>query len=110
MTVSDVIMHVSDAEFDEKVLQSELPVLVDFWAEWCGPCKMIAPILETIAQEYAGKIKVAKLNIDENPTIPPRYGIRGIPTLMLFKNGNVEATKVGAASKSQLATFIDSNL
>jgi len=108
--VSDNIFYVSDAEFEDKVLQSEVPVLVDFWAEWCGPCKMIAPVLEEIAGEYAGKMQIAKLNIDENPATPPRYGIRGIPTLMLFKNGNVEATKVGAVSKSQLAAFIDSNL
>jgi thioredoxin 1 len=103
-------MYVSDAEFDSKVLQSEVPVLVDFWAEWCGPCKMIAPILDEISGEYAGKVKVAKLNIDDNPATPPRYGIRGIPTLMLFKNGNVEATKVGAVSKSQLSAFLDSNI
>ena len=108
--MSDNIFYVSDAEFEDKVLQSEVPVLVDFWAEWCGPCKMIAPVLEEIAGEYAGKMQIAKLNIDENPATPPRYGIRGIPTLMLFKNGNVEATKVGAVSKSQLAAFIDSNL
>jgi len=108
--VSDNIIYVSDAEFENKVLQSDVPVLVDFWAEWCGPCKMIAPILDEIAGEYSGKIKIAKLNIDDNPATPPRYGIRGIPTLMLFKNGNVEATKVGAVSKSQLSAFLDSNV
>lgn len=108
--MSDNIIHVSDDGFERDVLKSQEPVLVDFWAEWCGPCKMIAPVLEEIASEYAGKVKIAKLNIDENPTIPPKYGIRGIPTLMLFKNGNVEATKVGAVSKSQLAAFIDSNI
>ena len=100
----------TDDNFDEEVISSELPVLVDFWADWCGPCKMIAPILEEIASEYGGKIKVAKLNIDDNPQTPPKYGIRGIPTLMLFKDGNVEATKVGALSKSQLTAFIDSNI
>ncbi|BAU58474.1 thioredoxin [Halorhodospira halochloris] len=104
------IVHASDQSFDEDVLKSSEPVLVDYWAEWCGPCKMIAPILEEIAGEYKGKLKVVKLNIDENPETPPKYGIRGIPTLMLFKNGNVEATKVGALSKSQLTAFIDSNL
>ena len=104
------IKYVSDGEFDQKVLQSDLPVLVDFWAEWCGPCKMIAPILDEIADTYAGKLTVAKLNIDDNPATPPKYGIRGIPTLMLFKNGSVEATKVGAVSKSQLSAFIDSNI
>jgi len=108
--VSSHIVYVSDASFDEEVLKASGPVLVDYWAEWCGPCKMIAPILDEIATEYTGKIKVAKLNIDENPQTPPRYGIRGIPTLMLFKNGSVEATKVGAVSKSQLTAFIDSNL
>lgn len=108
--MSEKIEYVSDAEFEEKVLKSALPVLVDFWAEWCGPCKMIAPILEEIAGEYDGKLKIAKLNIDDNPATPPKYGIRGIPTLMLFKNGNVEATKVGAVSKSQLAAFLDSNI
>lgn len=109
-SMSEDIVHVSDVSFDADVLRSDVPVLVDYWAEWCGPCKAIAPILNEIAQEYAGKLKVAKLNIDENPSTPPRYGIRGIPTLMLFKDGNVEGTKVGALSKSQLATFIDSNL
>lgn len=108
--MSDNITHLSDAGFEQDVLQSDLPVLVDYWAEWCGPCKMIAPILEEIAKEYDGRIKVGKLNIDDNQKTPPKYGIRGIPTLMLFKNGNVEATKVGALSKSQLTAFIDSNI
>ncbi len=104
------IVHVSDETFQEEVLNSTQPVLIDYWAEWCGPCKMIAPVLEEIAGDYLGKLKVAKLNIDDNPETPPKYGIRGIPTLMLFKNGNVEATKVGAVSKSQLTAFIDGNL
>jgi thioredoxin 1 len=108
--VSDSIVHVTDDSFEDEVLRSPDPVLVDYWADWCGPCKMIAPVLDEIASEYAGKIKVAKLNIDENPNTPPRYGIRGIPTLMLFREGEVEATKVGAVSKSQLTAFIDSNL
>jgi len=108
--VSERIVYVTDASFDTDVLKSGEPVLVDYWAEWCGPCKMIAPILDEIAEEYAGKVRIAKLNIDENPQTPPKYGIRGIPTLMLFKNGSVEATKVGAVSKSQLTAFIDSNL
>jgi len=108
--VSEHIVHVTDDSFESEVLQSSEPVLVDYWAEWCGPCKMIAPVLDDIAEEYSGKVKIAKLNIDDNPNTPPRYGIRGIPTLMLFKNGEVEATKVGAVSKSQLTAFIDSNL
>jgi len=108
--VSDKIVYLTDDSFEAEVLQSDLPVLVDYWADWCGPCKMIAPVLEEIAAEYDGKLKVAKLNIDENTGTPPKYGIRGIPTLMLFKDGNVEATKVGALSKSQLTAFIDSNL
>ncbi|MDX2220289.1 MAG: thioredoxin TrxA [Burkholderiales bacterium] len=108
--MSESIVHVTDSSFDQEVLQSTTPVLVDYWAEWCGPCKMIGPILDEVAREYAGRLKVAKLNIDENAATPPKYGIRGIPTLMLFKAGNVEATKVGALSKSQLAAFIDSNL
>ena len=104
------IQHVSDESFDSDVLNSDVPVLVDYWAEWCGPCKVIAPALEEIASEYDGKIKVCKLDIDANEATPPKYGIRGIPTLMLFKNGNVEATKVGALSKSQLTAFLDSNI
>ncbi|HHH43237.1 MAG TPA: thioredoxin TrxA [Gammaproteobacteria bacterium] len=108
--MSDSIVFLTDESFQNEVIESTEPVLVDYWAEWCGPCKMIAPILTEIANEYQGRIKVAKLNIDENPQTPPKYGIRGIPTLMLFKNGNVEATKVGALSKSQLTAFIDTNL
>ena len=108
--LSDKIAYVTDDTFEAEVVNAEGPVLVDYWADWCGPCKMIAPILDEIADEYDCKLKVAKLNIDENPATPPKFGIRGIPTLMLFKNGNVEATKVGAVSKSQLSAFIDSNL
>jgi thioredoxin 1 len=108
--VSANIVHLTDGEFEEKVLKSPEPVLVDYWAEWCGPCKMIAPILDEIAADYAGKLTVAKLNIDDNPTTPQRFGVRGIPTLMLFKNGEVEGTKVGAMSKSQLTAFIDTHL
>ncbi len=104
------ISHVTDDSFENDVLNSEVPVLVDYWAEWCGPCKVIAPVLEEIAGEYDGKMKVCKLDIDANEETPPKYGIRGIPTLMLFKNGNVEATKVGALSKSQLTAFLDSNI
>lgn len=107
--VHEKIVEVNDGNFDSEVLQSELPVLVDYWAEWCGPCKMIAPILDEIAEEYGDKVKIAKLNIDDNQNTPPKYGVRGIPTLMLFKNGSVEGTKVGALSKSQLSAFIDSN-
>ncbi|MDZ5603012.1 thioredoxin TrxA [Pseudomonas sp. RP23018S] len=107
---SDLIKHVTDATFEAEVLKSELPVLVDYWAEWCGPCKMIAPVLDDIAATYDGKLVVAKLNIDENQDTPVKHGVRGIPTLMLFKGGNVEATKVGALSKSQLQAFLDANL
>lgn len=108
--MSDHIVNVSDDSFGSDVLESDKPVLVDYWAEWCGPCKMIAPVLEEVAAEYADRLTVAKLNIDENQATPPKYGIRGIPTLMIFKNGNVAATKVGALSKSQLVEFIDSSL
>ncbi len=104
------IVHTSDASFANDVLKAEKPVLLDFWAEWCTPCKMIAPILEEIAGEYQDRLRIAKLNIDENPQTPPKFGIRGIPTLILFKNGTVEAQKVGALSKSQLATFLDQHL
>jgi len=107
---SDLIKHVSDASFDSDVLSTDGPVLVDYWAEWCGPCKMIAPILDDLSSEYQGKLQIAKLNVDENSETPAKYGMRGIPTLMLFKNGAVVATKVGALSKSQLAAFIDSHL
>lgn len=108
--MSGMIVDVTDETFQKSVLEAESAVLVDYWAEWCGPCKMIAPVLEEIAREYAGRLQIAKINIDENPLTPPKYGIRGVPTLMLFKNGNVEATKVGALSKSQLSAFLDSNL
>ena len=108
--MSEHINHVTDASFESDVLKSETPVLLDYWAEWCGPCKMIAPILDDVAKAYAGKVKVAKLNIDENQETPAKFGIRGIPTLMLFKGGNVEATHVGALSKSQLTAFLDSHL
>jgi thioredoxin 1 len=108
--LSEHIIEVTDDSFEDEVLKSGEPVLVDYWAEWCGPCKMIAPVLEEIATDYSGKIKVVKLNIDDNPDTPPKFGIRGIPTLMLFKGGEVEATKVGALSKSQLTAFIDSSI
>jgi len=108
--MSKNIISVTDETFEKEVLNSDIPVLVDYWAEWCGPCKMIAPVLEEMADDYAGRLKIAKLNIDENEQTPPKYNIRGIPTLMLFKNGNVDATKVGALSKSQLSAFLDSNL
>lgn len=108
--MAEDIVYITDDTFEEEVLKASGPVLVDYWAEWCGPCKMIGPVLEQIATEYSGRIRVAKLNIDENPRTPPKYGIRGIPTLMLFKNGQVEATKVGAMSKSQLSAFIDGNI
>ncbi len=108
--MSDNILTLTDDSFEADVLQSDTPVLVDYWAEWCGPCKMIAPVLEEIAEEYEGKLKVAKLNIDQNEATAPKYGVRGIPTLMIFKGGNVEGTKVGALSKSQLTAFIDSTI
>jgi thioredoxin 1 len=108
--MNEHIHHVTDDSFAADVLQSDCPVLVDYWADWCGPCKMIAPLLDDVANDYAGRLKVVKLNIDDNQKTPASYGIRGIPTLMLFKNGSVEATKVGALSKSQLLTFIDSNI
>ena len=108
--MAEHIVHISDESFEEEVLQSERPVLIDYWAEWCGPCKMIAPVLDEIANEYSDRLKVVKLNIDDNPQTPPKYGIRGIPTLMVFKNGQVEATKVGAVSKAQLTAFLDENL
>ena len=108
--MSDKIVYATDDTFETEVLGANGSVLVDYWADWCVPCKMIAPILDEIANEYDGKVKIVKLNIDENPNTPPKYGIRGIPTLMIFKDGNVEATKVGAVSKSQLAAFLDSNV
>ncbi len=108
--MSEHIVHVSDASFDAEVLNSDIPVLVDFWAEWCGPCKMIAPVLNEIADEYAGKIKVCKVDVDANPEVPPKFGIRGIPTLIIFKGGNAEATKVGALSKTQLTEFVEASV
>ena len=107
---SDLIKHVSDTSFEEDVLKSSTPVLVDYWAEWCGPCKMIAPILDEVSAAYEGKVQIAKMNVDENREIPAKFGIRGIPTLMLFKDGQLAATKVGALSKAQLAQFLDANL
>lgn len=108
--MSDNIINVTDASFEDEVLKAEGAVLVDYWAEWCGPCKMIAPILEEVVSDYGDRLKICKLNIDENSETPPKFGIRGIPTLMLFKGGSVEATKVGALSKSQLTAFLDSSL
>jgi thioredoxin 1 len=107
---SELIKHVSDASFDGDVIQSGTPVLVDYWAEWCGPCKMIAPILDEVSQAYQGKLQIAKMNVDDNREVPAKFGIRGIPTLMLFKDGQLAATKVGALSKAQLTQFIDANL
>jgi thioredoxin 1 len=104
------ISHVTDATFDPEVLKSDTPVLVDYWAEWCGPCKSIAPILDEVAKEYTGRLKIAKINVDENQAVPAKFGIRGIPTLMLFKDGQLAATKVGAMSKAQLTAFIDQQL
>lgn len=108
--MSDKITHVSNDSFEDDVLKADRPVLVDYWAEWCGPCKMIAPILDEIAEEYGDRVKVCKVNVDENGESAAKYGIRGIPTLLLFKNGDVEATKVGALSKSQLAAFLDNHI
>jgi len=108
--MSDRIVHTTDSTFDKEVLKSSKPVLVDYWAEWCGPCKMIAPVLDQVAEDYADRLKVVKIDIDENQETAPKYGVRGIPTLMLFKDGNVHATKVGAVSKRELTTFIDQNL
>ncbi len=108
--MSDNITHVTDATFDADVLKSGIPVLVDFWAEWCGPCKMIGPILEEVAVSHAGKVKIAKVDVDENREVAAKYGIRGIPTLLLFKNGELAAQKVGALTKSQLTSFVDSNV
>ncbi len=110
MESSATIKHVTDDSFEPEVLKAEVPVLVDYWAEWCGPCKSIAPILDQVAKEYDGRLKIAKINVDENQQVPAKFGIRGIPTLMLFKNGNLEATRVGALSKSQLTAFLDSNI
>ncbi|MBM3384628.1 MAG: thioredoxin TrxA [Betaproteobacteria bacterium] len=107
---SPSIQQITDESFEPEVLKSDLPVLVDYWAEWCGPCKSIAPILEDVAKEYGGRLKIAKINVDENQSTPAKFGIRGIPTLMLFKNGNLEATRVGALTKSQLTAFLDSNI
>ncbi|URI08844.1 thioredoxin TrxA [Aquincola tertiaricarbonis] len=108
--MSELIKHISDASFEDDVLQSDVPVLVDYWAEWCGPCKMIAPILDEASKTYGDKLRIVKLNVDENRDVPAKFGIRGIPTLMLFKNGQVVATKVGALAKTQLTAFLDSNL
>ena len=108
--MSDLIKYTTDANFEQDVLKSTTPVLIDYWAEWCGPCRMIAPILDEIAGEYQGRLNVVKVNVDENRSVPAKYGIRGIPTLMLFKNGDVAATKVGALSKSQLVSFLDAHL
>jgi len=108
--MSDKIVHVTDASFESDVLNASAPVLVDFWAEWCGPCRMIAPVLEDLAKEYAGKLKIVKVNVDENSESAATYGVRGIPTLLLFKNGQLAETKVGALPKGQLAAFIDSNI
>ena len=108
--MSEQIVHISDDSFEQDVLQSDVPVLVDYWAEWCGPCKMIAPILDEVAGDYEGRLKITKLNIDDNSQTAPQYGIRGIPTLMIFKNGSPAATKVGALSKTQLVEFIDANI
>ena len=107
---SELIKHVSDASFEADVLKSSTPVLVDYWAEWCGPCKMIAPILDEVSKDYDGRLQIAKMNVDENRDVPAKFGIRGIPTLMLFKDGQLAATKVGAMSKAQLTAFIDQQL